>query len=473
MKVQDDEYSGSDSGSESESGNGGESGSGSGSGSGSESEKNLVHDQIEIGVTNQVSTPEDEEKSVSGSSEKESSPQQIAGGYGSDTMDIDLGQHTTENSDYVKLSAGEYCETADASDVAASQGVHLSSSGDVWPAGTMPHSFYDSPASQQYTSTGETLVDPQVNKEQRTHLIDLESDLQMGDTGKALLHRQSDNPSFRQSEGASFDSYPNQERNELLQSLFKGPEVLSYHHEQKQTGLDFQPSNNLVMGGGQFPGHFQEQQHPSLRIEQGQKRDNEVYVQQNLPGNIFDGGRYLIPRQESLPAVNVQDWAVNNVRMPPLPPPLQPHLNGGELLNQNWFSGEHQVRGQWTGSGSVSISNPSFGSGSNGDQSLFSVQSHCNQLRSSSSTPFLSVGSTEQLISARSYGMVGGGVTTRISNNSVPHAAAATSHSLDFMSGREAASSMMPDEMVWMGLPHQGSALHDSMGKPYLSSWNQ
>ncbi|XP_015893913.3 uncharacterized protein LOC107427998 isoform X2 [Ziziphus jujuba] len=495
FQIEDDEYSGSGSGSGNESGSGSGSGSGSRSRSGSgsrsgsesdsdsdndsgsesksESEKSLVQDQIEIGLTKQVSAPEDEEKSLSGSSEEEQSPRQIAVGHGFNTMDMDSGQHMTEKSVHVKLSAGEYSENEDAPDVAPGPGVHLSSGKDVWPAANLPHPFYDSTVSQQYAAAGETLVDPQVNKEQQTHLIDLESNLRMGETRKTLLHRQSDDPSFRQSEDASFDAYPNQDRNELLQSLFKGPEVLSYHHEQKQTGLDLQPSDNMLMGSGQFSGHFQDQQQPSLPLGQGQKRDNEVYVQQNISENIFDGGRYLIPSQESLPAVNVQDWAVNNVRMPPLPPPLQPHLNAGELLNQNWFSGEHQVRGRWTGSDSASISNQSIGSGSNGDQSLFSVLSHCNQLRSSSSTPFHSVASTEQLISTRNYGMVGGGVTPRMSNNTVPQAAAATSHSLDFMSEREAASPMIPDDMVWMGLPHQGSALHDSMGKPYLRSWNQ
>ncbi|KAF3435324.1 hypothetical protein FNV43_RR22411 [Rhamnella rubrinervis] len=490
----------------------------------SESEKSLVHDQIEIGAEDHVSTSEDEEKSVSsGSPLEQQSAQQIAGGRGSvssppqeqqspqqiagchefNPMDIDSGQHVPKKSDNVESSADEYSENEDTADVAIHRGVHLASNGDVWPTGNMPNPYYESTASHQYTSAGETLVHPQVDEEQQrhAHLIDLESDLRMGDTGKNLLHKQSDDASFRQSDGASFrqpdgtsfrqsdgasyrlsdgasfrqsddasfGSYPNQDRTELLQSLFKGQGVLPYHHEQKQTRLDFQPSNNMLMGGGQFPVHFQEQPPPSLPIEQGQKRDNEAYIQQNIPENIFsDGGRYLIPRQESLTTpVNIQDWAVNSVR---LPQPLQPHLNGGELLNQNWFSGEHQVRGVWSGSDSGNISSQSIGSGSNGDQSLFSVLSHCNQLHTSS--PFHSVSSTEQLISLRNYGMVGG-VTPRI-NNVMPQA----THSLDYMSGREAAaaSSVMPDEMGmgWMGLPpHQGSSLHDPMGKPYLRSWNQ
>ena len=47
------------------------------------------------------------------------------------------------------------------------------------------------------------------------------------------------------------------------------------------------------------------------------------------------------------------------------------------------------------------------------------------------------------------------------------------SHPLDYLSGREAATSVMPDDMGWMSLSHQNSVLHDPMGKPYLRSWNQ
>lgn len=435
----------------------------------SESEKS---DQEDIGEANHISTSEDEEESVSGSPQEQQSPQQISGGHEVNPMDIDSGQHVTKKLDNVKLSASEYSENEDTADVAISHGAHLSSSGDVWPTGNMSHPYYDSTTSHQYPSAGETLVHPQVDKEQQACLIDLESELQMGDTGNNLLHKQADDASFRQSDGASFrrsdeasfGSYPNHDRTELLQSLFKGQGVLSYHHEQKQTRLDFQSSNNMLMGGGQI---FQEQPPPSRPTEQGQKRENEVYVQQSIPENVFsDGGGYLIPRQDSLPQVNMQDWDVNGVRMAP---PLQPRLNGGELLNQNWFSGEHQVRGGWTGSNSANISSQSIGSGSNGDQSLFSVLSHCNQLHSSSS--FHSVGTNEHLISSRNYGMVGG-VNPRISNI-VPQA---TTHSLDYLSGREGASSMMPDDMGmgWMGLPqHQSSGLHDPTGKSYLRSWNQ
>jgi len=75
------------------------------------------------------------------------------------------------------------------------------------------------------------------------------------------------------------------------------------------------------------------------------------------------------------------------------------------------------------------------------------------------------MGSTDQFIASRNYGMVDGS-TPRMSNV-IPQA----SHSLDYLSGHEAATSMMPDDMGWMSLPHQNSVLHiDPMGKPYLRS---
>lgn len=199
-------------------------------------------------------------------------------------------------------------------------------------------------------------------------------------------------------------------------------------------------------------------------MEQGQKRENDVYMQQRVSENIYsDGGRFLIPRQETLVPVDAPDWVVNSVPM--APPPIQPHLNGDM---QNWFSSEHQVRGGWAGSGGASVPSRSIGSRNGGDQSLYSVLSQCNQLRASS--PYQSAASTEQFISSRNYGMMGGGATPSISNV-LPQ----PTHSLDYMSGREAAPSLMPvpDDMGWMGLPHQNSGLRDPMGKPYLRPWNQ
>lgn len=398
---------------------------------------------------NQESTP---------CSPQNESPQQISSlssGHEINPMDMDSeNNHIMSKSDNAPGDESEYSGNFNTAVVAVSQGVPLTSGDDIWPAVSMQHSYFDSTASHDFTAaSGLPLGCSQVNEQQRAHLVDLESDLQVEETEKDILHRQSGE--------FSFSSYPNQDRNELLQSLFKSQEM-SYHQEQKQKGLEFQPPNNSLMENGRFSHHFHEQPLQSLPLEQEQKRHNEVYMQRNISGNLYsEGVRFLIPRQEQLAPVNMQDLTVNTVRMSA---PLQSGLNGGELLSQNWFSGEHQVHGGWTGSDVASVQSQSIVSGSGADQNLLHILSHCNQLRPSG--PYASVGSAEQFSALRNYGMVGGGAP-RISNV-LPQA----SHALDYLSGREAATSMMPDDMGWMSLPHQSSVLHDSMGKPYLRSWN-
>ncbi|CAB4305899.1 unnamed protein product [Prunus armeniaca] len=446
---------------------------------GDENHESLLQGEIDIGAEDHESPLEDDDMSEPGSpqgdecnpmdmEDDDKSLQKLTSGDECNPTDMDSEEHSSTESDndsekHIITESGhsppnlsEYVENLNTANDTVSQGAQLCARRDVWKPVSMPHShsYYDSTTSHEYSSTSElSLAHPQVNEEQRTHLVALESDLPVGDTGKDLLHRQSENGSF---------SYPNQDRNELLQSLFKGQSMLPYDHEQKQTGLDFRPPTNVFTGEGQFRGHFEEQQHQSLPLEQAHKRESEVYMQQNLPENIYsDGGRYLISRQEHLTPINAQDWAVNS-RMPG---PLQSHLDGGEMLSHNWFSGEPQVHGGWSASGGTSVASQNIGSGTNADQSLFSVLSHCNQLRSSS--PYHPVASTEQFIPPRNYGMPGG-VTPRI-GNVLPQAA----HALDYLGGREATTSMMHDGMQWMNLPHQNSGLHDPMGKPFLRSWNQ
>ncbi|XP_062105316.1 uncharacterized protein LOC133816970 [Humulus lupulus] len=445
-----------------------------------------------------------QERFVSGSPEQQSQEHFVSGQEVNST-DSDSGEHIVSKSDHVNLNPPEYSGVVNTADVATSQGVQLSCNDDVWPArNNISHSYYDSTATHEYASDdGLSIVHPktndeqkthlidlesslgvndgkkthlidlesnlEVNDEQKTHLIDLESNLGVGDTEKDMVHRQSEGISFRQSDDGSFGSYSNLHRNELFQSVFKGQGVLSYHHQQKPTtGLDFQSANSMLVEGDQFAGHFQEQSHPSLPVEQRQKRESDVYQQQrphNLSANLYpDGGRFLIPRQEQLAPVHMHDWAVNGVPIPP--PPIQTNLNGGDL--HNWFPGEHRARGGWTGSGGASVPSQSMGSVSGEDQSLFSVLSQCNQLHSSS--PYHhSMPPSNQFITSRTYEMMGR--ATPAINNVLPQ----SSHSLDYMSGREAAtSSLMPDDIGWIGLPpHQSSSLQDPMGKPYLRSWNQ
>ncbi|KAM1111676.1 hypothetical protein ACFX2I_044663 [Malus domestica] len=449
--------------------------------------EHVLQDEIDIGATNCQSPMEDDEKSVpsllhgdecnptdmeddeksvpgfiqgdecnpTDMEEDDKSPQKLTRGHECNPTDIDSDEHFSAESDndsekhiiiesdHFPPNVPDYTENLNTADTPVNEGAQLCASGDVWKAVNVPHSYYDSTTCHAYSSASElSLAHLQVNQVQQTHLGAMESDLPVRDSGKDLVHIQSEN--------GSFSSYRNQDQNEMLQSLFKGQSMLSYNPDKKQTGLDFQPPANVFIGDGQFSAHFEEQQHQSLPLEQGQKRESEVYMQPRLTENIYpDGGRYLISRPEHSAPVEVQDWAVNSVRMPG---PQQSHLHGGEVSSHNWFSG------------GTSATSQTIGNGTNADQSLFSVLSHCNQLQSSS--PYHPVASAEQFISSRSYGTVGG-VTPR-SGNVVPQAGP----ELDYLGGREAATPMMHDDMQWMNLPHQNSGLRDPMGKPFLRSWN-
>ncbi|QCD94057.1 nuclear factor related to kappa-B-binding protein [Vigna unguiculata] len=375
-----------------------------------------------------------------------------------------------------------YSRNMNSRDVSVDEGTPFTSSGDVWQGVEMPHSYYDSAVTHEYTASGLSLANPQASGDQPTRIIDLEADLRQ-ETRKELLGRQLDD--------GTFSSYQIQDRSVLLPSLFKGEGLLPYHREQKGADLDFQTSNNVMMGDGQFSSHFKEPLQTSLTLDQGRRRATEVFMPENMSHNIYsDGGRYsiprqdpiiprqeqlvprqdpiiprqehLIPRQDPLGAVNMTDWASNNAR---IAGPSQSHLNTGDFIGHHWFPADHQIRGGWNGSDSGSLSSQSLGTGASSDQSLFSILSECNQLRSGS--PYDSVRNTDQFVAQRTYGLVDAG-TPRVNTIGPP-----ASHPLDYFTGREAASGLVPDDITWMSLPHQNSSLHDQMGKPYLRSWNR
>ncbi|XVE84247.1 hypothetical protein DITRI_Ditri16bG0155500 [Diplodiscus trichospermus] len=373
----------------------------------------------------------------------------------------DIESENNENlskSDFASSDVSDHSESLKIADATVNQEGPVSSAEKFWPSGSMPHSYQDSTPDHECVSASGLPLAHQANEDRQNQVIDLESSLHEERNGKVLLHGHSEN--------GPFSSYMNQDRNELFQSFFKDQRMLSYHSEEKQTGLDFQHPKNVLMEDGHFNGQYQEQLQSSLPLDEAQKRQNEVYMQQNMAENIYsDGCRYLPPRQEHLPSGHMQDWAVNPARMSAA---FQHQLNSGVLLSQNWFTGEHQVqvRGGWAGSDGFSGPSQSIASGSSADQSLFSVLSQCSQLRSSST--YESMGSAEPFNPQRNSGMLRGG-TSGVMGNSLQQVA----HPLDYLGGRDAATSLMADDMGWMNLPHQNNALHDPMGKPYLRSWNQ
>ncbi|KAK4392819.1 hypothetical protein Sango_1752700 [Sesamum angolense] len=354
-------------------------------------------------------------------------------------------------------TVSEYPGNMNHVDIPVSQGDSLPSASDVWPAGDVHGSYYQSTAiNAGYASAQELSIGhPQFIQDQTVRILDMQTQRQDKYAGKNMLHRQPDDISF-------FSSYSNQDRGELLQSLFKGQGNLSYHNQQKQSGIEFQPAHDL-MEAGQFPGHFREQVHPPLSLDVRQKRINDLYMHQNIQESIYSGSRFAMPRQDHLP-VNIHDWAtVNTVRMP-VPPQSQSHLNSGEL-SQSWYTGENGTRDGWP-SFEVAVGvNHSLSSGSNSDQTLFSVLSECSELRPRAS--YDSMGSTERMVEAGNYSGIGGGIPS--SSNFLQQ----SPNPLNYLSGHEAAAGIKINNLGWTGMPQQNSGIQESMGKPFLRSWNQ
>ncbi|KAL4292003.1 hypothetical protein GQ457_14G005110 [Hibiscus cannabinus] len=426
-----------------------------------DSPEKLLEDQKDAEATESESSMEEE--SVPALPQNQS-PQQISSiNSGNTHYCEDIESENKENllkSDYSFSDLSKSSNNLKTADATVNQEVHVSSAENVWSAYSVLHSHHDSTTGHEHTSGSGLPLAHQANEDQENHMIGLESGLHEESTEKVLLHGHS--------EDVSFSSYTNQERSELLQSFFKDQVILPYDSEQKQAGLDFQLPKNALMEDGDFDGQFQVQLRQTLPLEERQKRQDEVYVQQNMSGNIYsDGsqGRYLPPRQEHLPSGNMQDWGVNPAHMSA---PFQHQLNSGELLNQNWFTVEHQaeVAGGWAGSDSFSGPSQSISiarESNAADQSLFSVVSQCNRL--GSRNPYESMGSTEHFQQR----------TNGINGNSIEQAG---SHPLDYLGGRDASMPVMGDEMGWMSMAHQDtvSSLHDdpmAMGKLYSRSWNQ
>ncbi|XWS40507.1 hypothetical protein CRYUN_Cryun17cG0000800 [Craigia yunnanensis] len=170
----------------------------------------------------------------------------IDSGHMCNRVDMEFENNVNlSKSDLASSDVSEHSENLNTADATVSQEVPVSSAENVWPADSMPHSYHDSTAGHEYTSTSGLPLTHQANEDQQNQ-IDLESDLHEESTGKVLLHGHSEN--------GSFSSYINQDRNELLQSFFKDQGMLSYHCEQKQTGLGFQPPKNLLIEDGHFNG---------------------------------------------------------------------------------------------------------------------------------------------------------------------------------------------------------------------------
>lgn len=357
------------------------------------------------------------------------------------------------------------------------EGSQFFSGGDVWqPMGGIRQSYM---GRQAYTPSGGLSIihHPEGDETAKNCFIDLESNMPEEVDRRKMLQQKANN---------SFGSFPTNDQNELLQSLFNGQGVASrtteqlhsllkvpLNEEHKQImGIGFQQegSNNL-MEGSQFSGQFHDQIPAPHALSQDQQSQIDVYGQGSMSDNMYCNGRGFLMQQPN--------WNTNCAQIGIT---TQPRLSSGPLLNQNW-----QFRSMWANANGVGCTSqgsqtrterdPSLlrvannaeqivHRGSSSDQSLYSVLSQCSQLRHSRSA-FEPESSSDQVVASGNYGMLMGGGTTQVGSNLVQPA-----NPLDYLSGSNPVTSLMPDDVAWMNQSRQNSGLHDPLGKLYPRSWN-
>ncbi|KAF6134008.1 hypothetical protein GIB67_038299 [Kingdonia uniflora] len=276
-----------------------------------------------------------------------------------------------------------------------------------------------------YISTRElSLGQPYLHRDQSPYLINL------GNPEDTLVHMPSNDlgTTFQVSNGGSFfGSY--QGHNEFLQP------------EHKPLQYQFTATNDRLLESGHHHGHFREQQ------QMREMKERESYM--HYP--VINRNMYSPhPSKEHLPSMGVQNWALDPVRVSA---PLQVSSNDTELWAQNCYPNEHQVPGQF------------LNNGGHTNDGIYGALSQFSRLQSCSS--YNSLSGVDQDIQERTY--VGGVVPSNI--NVFQRAG----HQLNYLSGHEgnAGTALKANDIPWMSLPHQNSGLHDSVGKPFIRSWNQ
>ncbi|CAN7005483.1 unnamed protein product [Brassica rapa subsp. trilocularis] len=372
--------------------------------------------------------------------------------------------HPSDLEDTIPVGKNCVPEVEKASSVTSSHGEELQflSGGDVWqPVGGIRQSYI---GHQAYTPSGGLSIihHPEGGEDEKNGFIHLEEV-----DGRKMLQPKANN---------SFGSFPNNNQNELLQSLFKGQGVASRttteqlhsllnvpeHKQIMNIGFQQEGSSNL-MEGRQFPGQFQHQTTAPQGLSQDQQRHvDDIYGQGSMSENVYYHGRGLLMQRP--------DWNTSVAQIGVTT--QQPLLNAGPLLNQNWqFKSMWESQSNHTGTTerdlnllrSATNAEPIIHRGASSDQSLFSVFSQCSQLRRSSS-PF------EPERSSGNYEMLMGGGTTQVGSSLVQP----THNPLDYLSGSNPVASLMPEDSTWMNNQRRQNSggLHNPLGKLYPRSWN-
>lgn len=218
-----------------------------------------------------------------------------------------------------------------------------------------------------------------------------------------------------------FNPYANHDRNELLlHTVFKDPGS----------------SSSNYLGTSQF----------SRNLNSSLPLNPRLNIQQNIYADVAN--RFPIPRDEPLLSLDqVQGWPGNSLVSLPMSAPSR------HPLGQSWFSDNEVARDGW--SGGVVPSHDIRTGGQVVDESLYSVFSECNGLRSS-----VHYGSTE-LIQPGNYVDLGRESVLPTTANGLPPRAG-RGLGLNYMGGNEG-------QLGWMNLQR---GLQENGGKPFARLWN-
>ncbi|KAL1820157.1 uncharacterized protein LOC108219114 isoform X1 [Daucus carota subsp. sativus] len=372
-------------------------------------------------------------------------------------MDMGSDENILPGADDLLPDVSNFTENMSQLEVPLSQENPLSVACDVWPAASMSNAYYNpTHVSRDYSSANDfSRGYSQVMEEHPTQLINLKTDMRKVDNGKDLMSRQADD--------IFLGSYPNQVQSEQFQSFFRGPGSSQYNYEQKPALLSFQPLANMMIENSQPVGHFKEQLHP-VALDQ---RLKDPFMHQSIQENMrLDGLRHALPRQDHFSAplapsnLNMQNWGAvaNTIQLSGV---SQSHPIGDEMSSHNWISGESQGRGGWSGLENTICQNQSSVNGGIGDQSLFSVLSHCNNLNPSPS-PRTSFIPEQRFNQPVNYNVA---VPT---SNILPQMV----NQRSYLNVQDTSSGLKGNNMGWTSLPHQNTPVPDSTGKPYLRYWN-
>lgn len=236
------------------------------------------------------------------------------------------------------------------------------------------------------------------------------------------LERNIEHEGQESGDASLFSLYASQRRGDLP-SFVKGPEIFSYPssvhlHELKQPELQFLMANGGLSETLQFPNQIQTQQ--NLNEPNHARVRDHLYVHQELYSSS----------------------------------------NGGDIIGHNWFPNDHHAHNNYWSGIAPPISGPHrLGDVGTSDGSLFSVLSAC---RNGPSQSQQNAANAEQPMEARNFfrgqDMYG-----------------YASHQLKSSSNNEAvaaSSAALHDQ--WIDYqPHQNPSLQDSIGKPFVRSWNQ